>query len=96
MDIGAIIIMILFGILLVTFVGVVGTIWMQVHRTHKRREQEERDRLERRLMKNKDRVQMDYALILIEEKAEQDRVMTEGWLNSILSDVEQEYEGGDN
>ena len=96
MDIGAIIIMILFGILLVTFVGVVGTIWVQVHKSHKRRDKEERDRLERRLRKNLEHLRMDNALRIVEKQAEQERLMTEGWLNAILEDVEQQHKGGDN
>ncbi len=96
MDIGVIIILVLFGILLMAITIPLIMAWVHVHRKHKRMEERERETLERRLMKNLDHLRMDKALRIVELEAEQERIMTEGWLNAILKDAEDRSpEGGE-
>jgi len=74
MDLGAIIIMGMFAIVLAAFIFVVTREWVKAHRENKEHKAWEKEDLRRRLM---------------EEHKESEKIMTEGWLNAILQDAEE-------
>ncbi len=81
MDIGAMIIMGMFAIVLGAFLFVVIRVWVRAHCEHKAQEKED---LRRRIMDEEKATRRR----LMDEDKESERIMTEGWMDAVLEDAE--------
>ncbi len=84
MNIGSIIIMGMFTIVLVAFLIVVAKAWWWCHQQDLNHKAQEKEDLRRRIMDEEKATRRR----LMDEDQESERIMTEGWMDAVLEDAE--------